>query len=90
MNKEIEQLLKKNSCLSENEHGKIHCSVTNHDIPLNIEAIKAHLCSKKFIKMSKSVNFDFDSYDPYIVPHKRDGRYMYCVLTKRELIKVDK
>lgn len=44
------ELLKQFDFLSIGLKGKIHCSLTNRDIPLRVDAIQQHVKSKKLQK----------------------------------------
>ena len=84
----VEELLAKHSFLRLNDHGKVHCSITKHDVPANVAAIGAHLASAKFVKASQWYRIDYSKYEPWIIAHKRDPRKLFCRLTGKALNRI--
>lgn len=87
---EVSALLSANACLSVNEHGKIHCSVTGHDMPPRADAIRTHLAGKRFSKARDwyAPLTDLSKYAPWIVANKRDSKKVYCRLTSTTLNRI--
>ena len=46
----VEELVAKHDCLNFNDRGKVHCSITSHDLVADPKIIEAHLTSKNFKK----------------------------------------
>ncbi len=46
----LSDLLSKHSNLTLNSHGKLHCSLSGHDIKAEVEAVQAYLASDKYKK----------------------------------------
>eukprot|EP00924_Labyrinthula_sp_SR-Ha-C_P007203 augustus_masked-scaffold_8-processed-gene-12.2-mRNA-1 protein AED:0.40 eAED:0.62 QI:0/-1/0/1/-1/1/1/0/199 len=93
----VEYLLKQNNFLQQvsTEHGKkVKCELTLHEFKPSIEAIQAHLKSKKFLKAKKKKDENwyeesiFEKYEPYIVQHKIVEKCLYCTLTRSKLNKI--
>lgn len=67
---------------------RIKCDVTGHELPLRPDVIQSHVNGKKFKKSLEWYNYDYTEFLPHIVPHKRDSKKLFCLLTKQELNKV--
>ncbi|CAM9441904.1 unnamed protein product [Choristocarpus tenellus] len=57
-------------------------------MPPHVDAIKQHLSSKKLKKQKEWYNADFSAYEPYITPHKRKPKLLFCHLTETELNRI--
>ena len=49
MEPELEAFLKDNKEFQLNDHGKVHCHVTNHDIVAKMSEVKKHMESDKYL-----------------------------------------
>mmetsp|Transcript_27572 Transcript_27572/g.36163 ORF Transcript_27572/g.36163 Transcript_27572/m.36163 type:complete len:301 (+) Transcript_27572:202-1104(+) len=93
---EIEEIVSENKLFLEihfnedNNKFKVHCNVTGHDLPLQVDQIKKHMTSKKFLKQRDWYSYDYREYEPYIKPHRFDSRKLYCIVTQRTLNKIPK
>ena len=87
---ETAALVSEHDCLSFTERGKVHCSVTGHDLPPKAALIRAHLAGSKFKKQKEWYQHDYSKYEPYVTAHIKDARKLYCTLTKHPLNKVPK
>ena len=67
---DVQALLEPHDFLALNEFGKVHCSLTNLDIPAKIDALQSHLQSKKLKKQRDWYSFDFSQYEPHITAHR--------------------
>jgi hypothetical protein len=65
--------------------GKVRCTVTQHELPANIELLRAHWAGKKYVLRKAQSKYDFTRHEPWIVPHKQDPHLLYCTLTKQPL-----
>ncbi|CAM9417934.1 unnamed protein product, partial [Discosporangium mesarthrocarpum] len=81
-------LLRQHEFLNIGLNGKVHCSLTGHDIPARVDAIQQHLGSKKLKKHKEWYSTDFSKYLPYITAHKSDPKLLFCHLTKMELNRI--
>ncbi|CAN0380747.1 unnamed protein product [Pylaiella littoralis] len=86
----VMDLLKQFDFLSIGLKGKIHCALTNRDLPLNSVAIQQHVNSKKLKKEREWYNADFSKYEPFIVAHKTHPKLLFCKLTHIELNRIPK
>lgn len=84
----VAELLSKHSFLSLTPSNRIKCEVTGHELPLQVDAIVAHISSGKFKKQLEWYSHDFGAYLPHIVPHKSNPKKLYCKLTQQELNKI--
>ena len=67
---------------------KVRCSLTGHEMPVREEVLRAYLASPKYVKARDWYSADFSQYLPWIVPHGRDSRKLWCRLTKRPLNRI--
>eukprot|EP00981_Chlorochromonas_danica_P001184 scaffold262_cov164-Ochromonas_danica.AAC.8 len=84
----LADVLQKHTFLKLLPSNRIKCEVTQHELPLDVKVIEAHVNGKKFKKALEWYNHDFSQYQPYIVPHKEDNKKLFCVLTKQTLNKI--
>ncbi|RLN49137.1 hypothetical protein BBJ29_009602 [Phytophthora kernoviae] len=83
-----EALLKKNEFLELVETGegdlkrtRVKCQLTQHEMLPRVDIIKSHLRSKKVVKARDWYCHDYSQYEPYIVPHRRLTKSLYCNVT---------
>lgn len=50
---EVKELVKQHEFLDFTEFGKVHCKITDHDLPAKIDLISAHLVGEKFRKQKE-------------------------------------
>ena len=48
MEPELEAFLKDNKEFQLNDHGKVHCNLTNHDIVATMSEVKKHMQTEKY------------------------------------------
>ncbi|KAG7395476.1 Surfeit locus protein 2 [Phytophthora boehmeriae] len=84
----VTQLLKKNEFLELVESGegdakrtRVKCQLTQHEMLPRVDVIESHLKSKKFVKARDWYCHDYSQYEPYIVPHRRLPKSLYCNVT---------
>ncbi|KAK1936931.1 Surfeit locus protein 2 [Phytophthora citrophthora] len=84
----VQKLLKKNDFLEvvesgegENKRVRIKCQLTQHEMLPRVDLIEQHLKSKKFVKARDWYCHDYSQYEPYIVPHRRLAKSLYCNVT---------
>lgn len=49
MDPEVKKFLENNKDFELNDHGKVHCKLTNHDIVATMDEINKHLKSDKYL-----------------------------------------
>lgn len=81
-------LLDANKHLSLTANNKIKCSITGHEMPANYKVVNDYLQSKKLLKAKEWYAVDYSKYLPYIIPHKRDPKKLFCKLTTQKLNKI--
>lgn len=74
--------------LSITSNNRIVCALTGHEMPCDVRVVEAYLRSHKFKKMNEWYFKDYSEYLPWIIPHKRDVKKLYCTLTKTALNKI--
>ncbi|GMF38270.1 unnamed protein product [Phytophthora fragariaefolia] len=84
----VQQLLSEHKFLEPVESGegdarrvRVKCGLTQHEMLPRADVIEAHLRSKKFIKARDWYCHDYSQYEPYIVPHRRLPKSLYCNVT---------
>ncbi|KAL3664622.1 hypothetical protein V7S43_010371 [Phytophthora oleae] len=84
----VQKLLKKNEFLEAVESGegdnkrvRIKCQLTQHEMLPRVDLIEQHLKSKKFVKARDWYCHDYSQYEPYIVPHRKLAKSLYCNVT---------
>lgn len=66
-------------------NGKIRCTVTGHEMPRDLIALRAHWSGKRFKRAKAAAAagpVDLSAHAPWIVPHRKNPRMCYCRLTK--------
>jgi hypothetical protein len=89
----VESLIAKHKFLSivNTDYGeKVECELTKHQIKPKVELIEQHLRSKKLERAQKGWFKDdwVEEFLPWIVPHKRDAKRLYCTLTQLAVNKI--
>lgn len=84
----LADLLQQNDFLSLLPTNRILCKVTGHEMPARADAVAAHIQGKKFKKALEWYKHDFSEYLPHIVPHKRNPKKMFCLLTRQALNRI--
>jgi len=82
-------LLQEHPSLSLTERGKIKCSITSHEMPMNKDAILQYVNGSKYKKAKDWYSCDITKYEPYIVQHRSDSRKCYCKLTGYVLNRIE-
>ncbi|RLN92142.1 hypothetical protein BBJ28_00014911 [Nothophytophthora sp. Chile5] len=60
---------------------RVKCQLTQHEMMPRAADIEAHLASKKFVKARDWYCHDYSQYEPYIVPHRRLTKSLFCNVT---------
>ena len=47
---------------------QIRCSLSGHEMPVKEDAVRTYIGGKKFQKLQASHQFNYDKYQPHIVP----------------------
>ncbi|TDH67303.1 hypothetical protein CCR75_001677 [Bremia lactucae] len=69
------------SSKGDSKHLRIKCEITQHELVPCVDVIEQHLKSKKFVKARDWYNHDYSQYEPYIVPHRKLPKQLYCNVT---------
>ncbi|GMF10044.1 unnamed protein product [Phytophthora lilii] len=65
----------------ENKRVRVKCQLTQHEMLPRADVVQQHLQSKKFVKVRDWYCHDYSQYEPYIVPHRRLPKSLYCNVT---------
>uniref|UniRef100_M4B7S7 Surfeit locus protein 2 n=1 Tax=Hyaloperonospora arabidopsidis (strain Emoy2) TaxID=559515 RepID=M4B7S7_HYAAE len=91
----IQQLLNQHEFLEvietgqdENKRVRVKCQLTQHEMLLHADVIATHLASKKFRKARDWYCHDYSQYEPYIVPHRRLPKSLFCNVTSTILNRI--
>jgi len=60
---------------------KVKCLSTGHEMPASLEGVKAYVNGKSYKKKRDWYSFDFEQFQPYIIPHKKLKKHIFCTLT---------
>lgn len=88
MDAAITELLAQHPSLSLNDRGKIHCSLTGHDVPARLDALQQFIAGRAYQHARAWYAADFAKYEPYIIAHKKDSKKLFCRLTRKQLNRI--
>ncbi|KAK8802774.1 hypothetical protein JH06_1895 [Blastocystis sp. subtype 4] len=88
MDPELEAFLKDNKEFQLNDHGKVHCNLTNHDIVATMAEVKKHMQTEKYQHAKDWYNYDYSKYLPYIQEHRSDPKKLFCIVTMTSINKI--
>ena len=57
-------------------------------MPPNAAIVQQYLDSKKFIKARDWYSQDFSKYEPYIIQHDKQPKFLFCKLTRQMIPKI--
>jgi hypothetical protein len=84
----VQQVLSKNELLvlvetgeGDNKRVRVRCQLTQHEMLPRVDVLEQHLKSKKFVKARDWYCHDYSQYEPYIVPHRRLPKSLFCNVT---------
>lgn len=84
----VQQLLSQHEFLEiietgegENKRVRVKCQLTQHEMMPRVDIIETHLKSKKVLKARDWYCHDYSQYEPYIVPHRRLSKSLFCNVT---------
>ena len=69
------------------EYNKLQFLPTLHELPLNTKVIKEFLKSPKIKRKILNYISNFEKFLPYLIPHKRLKKYLFCTITKKKISK---
>ncbi|CAI5719683.1 unnamed protein product [Hyaloperonospora brassicae] len=67
---------------------RVKCQLTQHEMLPRADVVTAHLTSKKFCKARDWYCHDYSQYEPYIVPHRRLPKCLFCNVTSTILNRI--
>lgn len=82
---EVQKLLAEHTFLepvtTASGHVRVRCELTGHELLPRVAAIETHVRSKKFVKAKEWYCYDYSTYAPYIVAHRRKPKSLFCNVT---------
>ncbi|XP_034566358.1 surfeit locus protein 2 [Notolabrus celidotus] len=66
---------------------KIRCTLNGHEFPCNLSELHKFTEGKKYEKLSAAADFNYNQYEPHIVPSSKQPNQLFCKLTLRHLNK---
>lgn len=64
---------------------KIKCTLNGHEFPCNLTELQNFTKGKKYEKLSVTAEFNYNQYEPQIVPSTKQPNQLFCKLTLRHL-----
>jgi hypothetical protein len=63
--------------------GKVLCTVTQHELPANLDLVLAHWSGKKYATKKAQSKYDFSKHEPWIIPNRKSPDLLFCTLTRQ-------
>lgn len=67
--------------------GRLKCTNTGHELVADLQYVKQYMEGKKYQKYLTMYSTDYSKYEPYIVTHRDNPKFLFCNLTKVTLPK---
>uniref|UniRef100_A0A8C5R7L4 Surfeit 2 n=1 Tax=Leptobrachium leishanense TaxID=445787 RepID=A0A8C5R7L4_9ANUR len=88
VSEEVRQFLLQHPVLELTEGGKVRCTLTGHEVPCTLSAVKNFTEGKKYKRLSSCGSFDYSVYKPHIVPSNKNPKQLFCKLTVRHINRI--
>ncbi|XP_016042902.1 surfeit locus protein 2 [Erinaceus europaeus] len=67
---------------------KVRCSLTGHELPCRLSELQVYTRGKKYQRLvGVTPVFDYDQFEPHIVPSTKNPHQLFCKLTLRHINK---
>ncbi|XP_027725549.1 surfeit locus protein 2 [Vombatus ursinus] len=68
---------------------KVRCRLTGHELPSRLSDLQAYTSGKKYQRLMRTTEtFDYEDFEPHIVPSTKNPHQMFCKLTLRHINKL--
>ncbi|XP_072488950.1 surfeit locus protein 2 [Notamacropus eugenii] len=65
---------------------KVKCKLTGHELPSRLSDLQAYTSGKKYQRLIRTTKtFDYEDFEPHIVPSTKNPHQMFCTLTLRHI-----
>ncbi|XP_007475288.1 surfeit locus protein 2 isoform X1 [Monodelphis domestica] len=65
---------------------KVRCRLTGHELPSRLAPLQAYTSGKKYQRLMRTTQtFDYEEFEPHIVPSTKNPHQLFCKLTLRHI-----
>ncbi|XP_074066887.1 surfeit locus protein 2 [Macrotis lagotis] len=65
---------------------KVRCKLTGHELPSRLSDLQAYTSGKKYQRLMRTTQtFNYEDFEPHIVPSTKNLNQMFCKLTLRHI-----
>ncbi|XP_051836237.1 surfeit locus protein 2 [Antechinus flavipes] len=65
---------------------KVRCKLTGHELPSRLSDLQAYTSGKKYQRLIRTAQtFDYEDFEPHIMPSTKNPHQMFCKLTLRHI-----
>ncbi|KAI1905046.1 hypothetical protein AGOR_G00011910 [Albula goreensis] len=82
---EVRAFIQDHPYLQLTETKKVKCSLNGHEFPCNLKELKDFTSGKKYQKLSAAAEFNYNQYEPHVVPSTKQPNQLFCKLTLRHI-----
>ncbi|XP_035411126.1 surfeit locus protein 2 [Cygnus atratus] len=85
---EVRLFLRQHPLLGVAAPGKVRCRLTGHELPCRLAELQAYTDGKKYRRLARTAGeFDYEKFEPHIVPSTKNLHQLFCKLTLRHINK---
>ncbi|XP_051893333.1 surfeit locus protein 2 isoform X2 [Pristis pectinata] len=67
---------------------EVKCSLTGHELPYRLADLQAYTKGKKYQRLMMKEPFNYNQFEPHIVPSTKNPQQLFCKLTIRHINKI--